>query len=75
MDLKHVFQRIRDFLNMHFKVYDIVNCKHYIQLLKAYKPMPLQKGICSRFIFLKRINISSSWEYFFILGPLIIIAI
>jgi hypothetical protein len=43
MDLKHVFQRIRDFLNMHFKVYDIVNCKHYIQLLKAYKPMALQR--------------------------------
>ena len=34
MDLKHVFQRIRDFLNMHFKAYDIVNCKHYIPLLK-----------------------------------------
>jgi hypothetical protein len=44
MDLKQVFQRIRDFLHMHLKVYDIVNCKHYIQLLKAYKPMALQRN-------------------------------
>ena len=26
MDLKHVFQRIRDFQDMHFKVHDIFNC-------------------------------------------------
>ena len=43
MDLKHVFQRIREFQNMQLKVYDIANCKHYIQLLKAYKPMLLQR--------------------------------
>ena len=42
MDLKHVFQRIMEFQNMHFKVYDIFNCKHYIQLRKAYKPRVLQ---------------------------------
>ena len=42
MDLKHNFQRIREFQNMHFKEYDIVNCKHYIERLKAYKPMALQ---------------------------------
>jgi hypothetical protein len=43
MDLKHVFQRIREFQNMHLIEYDIVYFKHYIQLLKAYKPMALQR--------------------------------
>ena len=28
---------------MHFKEYDLVNCKHYVQFLKAYKPMALQR--------------------------------
>ena len=43
MDLEHVFQRIRDFQNMHFKVRVIFNCKQFIQLLKVYKPMVLQR--------------------------------
>ena len=28
---------------MHYKKYDIVNCKQYEQYLKAYKPMQLQR--------------------------------
>ena len=43
MHLKQIFQRIREFQNMHFKVHDIFNCKHYIKLLKAYKPRALQR--------------------------------